>query len=228
MFANHPDVLKMLESRIKNLAPFWFHEPHVRSSINPALFNKNTLIVDAEDSFTAMLAQQLSAVGCIVTIKSVREVTNLNDSWDLIVLGPGPGNPTDLNNEHVFKLNQLVNILIKDETPFFAICLSHQILCSVLNIPLYRLDKPYQGTQKKINLFDAEQYVGFYNTYMGKCDGTNENLLANKNIHVCYDTKNGEVFALRGKKFSSLQFHPESILTRNGVDIITESLIRIL
>ena len=67
--------------------------------------------------------------------------------------------------------------------------------------------------------------VAFYNTFAGRCptgrlpDGRHSTA-----VEVIRDPATGEVYALRAAGFASVQFHPESILTEDGVGILRELL----
>jgi 2-amino-4-deoxychorismate synthase len=113
-----------------------------------------------------------------------------------------------------------VDTLLAERLPFMAVCLSHQILCARLGLPLVRRDVPNQGAQLPIDLFGAPQRVGFYNTFAATCP---EDILHHPvvgAVEVSRDGVTNQVHALRGPHFASIQFHAESILTQNGPAII--------
>ena len=95
-----------------------------------------------------------------------------------------------------------------------GVCLGNQLICRALGIEVSKKELAFQGTQEVIDFFGKKERVGFYNTFSGKfvapIDG----------IDVAYNKKNKEIFGLRGKNFVSMQFHPESILTQNGLQIL--------
>lgn len=224
MFREEPLVMEALSSRTKNLAHFWFSNPHARKQPIPILTGKNILMIDAEDTFTNMLAQQLLAIGLHVTIRRNDEPGLLAGKWDLVVMGPGPGDPCNMNDNRIARMRIAVSNLYNEGSKFLAICLSHQMLCLELGFDLVRREVPNQGVQKEINFFGKSEYVGFYNTYVAK---GNNNLFEKMNklsVEVCYDEATSEIHALRSKRFASFQFHPESILTQYGINIICTCL----
>lgn len=79
---------------------------------------------------------------------------------------------------------------------------------------------PYQGAQESVDLFGTRRTVGFYNTFTARCTDAEAVRLAAEGIEVSRDAVTGDVHALRGPGFAGLQFHPESVLTREGVDIV--------
>ncbi|WFQ79976.1 hypothetical protein PXH59_01930 [Xenorhabdus sp. SF857] len=107
----------------------------------------------------------------------------------------------------------LLNIL------FFAVCLSHQILSTLLGLPIIRLSPTNQGVQKTIWLGDRQERVGFYNTFCAKADELTVNKLHKSGITFYFDDDR-QVHAISSAKFSSVQFHLESFLTINGPEIL--------
>jgi phenazine biosynthesis protein phzE len=216
-FGTHPEVRAALRSRNTGLAPFWLDPPHVA---DPALAGKTALVIDAEDTFTAMLARQLRALGLTVTVRRHDEPYPL-DAHDLVVLGPGPGDPRDLADPKIAHLRTTVRALLRSGQPFLAVCLSHQVLSTVLGLPLVRREEPNQGVQKEINLFGVRVRVGFYNTFASRSDAVWTRCVGLPNpVEASRDEATGQVHALRGRGFRSMQFHPESVLSPDGLAII--------
>jgi phenazine biosynthesis protein phzE len=177
---------------------------------------RRVLVVDAEDTFTGMLAHQLRALGLAVTLRSYREDFDVEE-FDLVVVGPGPGDPADLTHPKIAALRRLVDDLLSSRRPMLAICLGHQVLAGALGLPLHRKDAPYQGMQRSIDFFGREERVGFYSTYTALSDS-----MLFDGIEVSRDARSGEVHALRGDTFAGVQFHPESVLTEHGIDLLRE------
>jgi len=100
--------------------------------------------------------------------------------------------------------------------PLLAVCLSHQILAGLLGLPLEPLAEPYQGTQRRVRAFGQDVRVGFYNTYTARA---RQDL---PGVAVSADARTREVVALRGPGTASVQFHLESILSADGVRLLTE------
>ncbi|GAA2575589.1 phenazine biosynthesis protein PhzE [Winogradskya consettensis] len=220
-----PQVRERLARRNRTLSGFWLRPATDRAGPVEALTGRRVLVIDAEDTFTAMIAQQLSALGMSVTVRRYDEP---GPAPDLVVLGPGPGDPRQRHHPKIVRLRQLTADRLEHRLPFVAVCLSHQVLCTLLDLPLLRRARPNQGVQREITLFGHSERVGFYNTYAAHCD-TDEFLhpLAGP-VQVSRDRATGEVHALRGATFSSLQFHAESILTEHGPAILAEAVLRLL
>jgi len=81
---------------------------------------------------------------------------------------------------------------------------------------------PLQGVQEKIGLFGREERVGFYNTFAP----VNSELSENYEVSLAQDKQ--ELLAIRGENFIGFQFHPESILTKNGDAILKEAIAYLL
>ncbi|MGV9976359.1 chorismate-binding protein [Micromonospora wenchangensis] len=232
--AGHPGVRRALRQRNERVGRFWLASdqpdaggPCRAGDADPVLGGRRVLVVDAEDTFAVMLGQQLRSLGLDVTVRRHDEPFTV-DAYDLVVLGPGPGDPRDGADARVRLLRDTIGTLLAGRRPFLAVCLSHQVLCDLLGIPLHRLPVPNQGVQKEIRLFGVPHRVAFYNTFTGRCPTS---LLPQgrhaETVQVSRDPATGEVYALRAAGFASVQFHPESILTEDGVGILRE-LLRVL
>ncbi|WP_367129056.1 anthranilate synthase family protein [Saccharothrix sp. HUAS TT1] len=220
-FAEHPRVRAALEERNATIARFWLGEEGTRRL--SSLAGRRVLVVDAEDTFTSMLAHQLRALGLDVSVCRFDEPHDTAGA-DLVVMGPGPGDPRDGSHPKISHLRGAVDRLLADRTPFLAVCLSHQVLSARLGLPLVRRDVPNQGAQREIKLFGARERVGFYNTFAARSRDDVLDVDGAGRVEVCRDPETGEVHALRGAHFASIQFHAESVLTRNGPQIIGDLL----
>ncbi|MEU0008681.1 anthranilate synthase family protein [Streptomyces sp. NPDC006314] len=218
-FADHPSVRRALELRNESLAAFWLSDTAERASALPHLAGRGVLIVDAEDTFTSMIDRQLRCLGLHVTVRRYDEEYTLA-GHDLVVMGPGPGDPQETAHPRMRHLHTTVETLLRTGRPFLAVCLSHQILGLRLGLPLRRRTVPNQGVQKEIDLFGAPEQVGFYNTFALISEDDTVTAPGVGPIRVSRDAATGEVHALRGPHFASLQFHAESVLTREGPRIV--------
>lgn len=225
---DHPDVLLALEARNATLAPFWFADPSNRRNEHPALVGCKMLVIEAEDEFTSMLGIELRSLGLDVTIRRSDDSIS-TDEYDLVLIGPGPGDPQDVENQKIARLHHIIRHLLNNDSPFFAVCLGHQVLCSILGFELVRRDIPNQGIQRDIYLFGKVRRCGFYNTFEAR---SKEQLVRSPfvkdPVEVCRDASTGEVHALRGNGFASVQFHAESVLSDDGVLILKEMLQHVM
>lgn len=222
----HPRVRRALARRNDALAGFWLsgREPPVAET---PFTRQRILVVDAEDNFTSMLALQLRSIGPSVTVCPLDEAFRL-DGYDFIVMGPGPGDPREEDLPRMAHLRSCISTLLFEKRPFLAICLSHQVLSMRLGFPLFRREVPNQGVQREIDLFGLATKVGFYNTFAARSTEDKVVCADVGVVEVSRDIGTGEVNALRGAHFASLQFHPESILTLNGTEIIRSLLKEVL
>jgi phenazine biosynthesis protein phzE len=186
------------------------------------------LVIDAEDTFTAMLGIQLADLGADVTIRRFDEPLD-QSIFELVLLGPGPGDPRDRGHKKIDVLRRTGLEALTSGQPLLAVCLGHQVLCGILGLAISRRTTPNQGRQYEIDLFDRRRRVGFYNTFsaVSEVDQFTSHL-AGGTVTVSRDRVTREVHGLRGPRMSSLQFHPESVLSPDGVDILTESLLELL
>jgi phenazine biosynthesis protein phzE len=223
-FGTHPAVKESLAARNHTIAGFWLNPAAAQAHV---LAGRTALVVDAEDTFTAMLAQQLRSLGLAVTVRRYDEPYTV-DGHDLVVMGPGPGDPRDLADPKIAHLRETIRDLLTSGRPFLAICLSHQVLSSLLGLDLVRRAEPNQGVQKEIRLFGEDVRVGFYNTFASRADGPVVQCVGLPEIEASRDEDTGQVHALRSPGFRSIQFHPESVLSPDGLSIIRDMVTELL
>ncbi|MFB7375263.1 anthranilate synthase family protein [Streptomyces sp. NPDC056222] len=222
-FRAHPRVREALERRNATIAGFWLAEESGRDRPDPALAGQRVLIVDAEDTFTSMIGQQVRAMGPEVTVRRFDEEYDFG-GHDLVIMGPGPGDPREAGHPKIAHLREAVAGLLSERRPFLAVCLSHQVLSLRLGLDLTRREVPNQGVQKEIDLFGARERVGFYNTFAARCHEDGFLHPEFGPVEVSRDPETGEVHALRGAGFASMQFHAESVLTQSGPRIVASML----
>ncbi len=211
--ADDPTVAALLASRNGRLADFWLN-PQGDDFTGP-FEGRTAVVVDAEDRFTTMLAHQLRHLGLDVTIVPWSDAPGeLLDAADLVIAGPGPGDPRDEANPRIARMRGVVARRLEQGRPLLAVCLSHQILADRLGISLTPLDAPHQGLQKAVPVFGEDASIGFYNTFTARVPAGSARVGA---AEVSADPATGDVYALRGERFASVQGHLESILSRDGI-----------
>ncbi|MFC8236672.1 anthranilate synthase family protein [Streptomyces sp. NPDC057284] len=221
--ADDPRVRAALDARRDGLAPFW-----LRMQERTQELSGHALVIDGEDTFTAMLAHLLRASGLEVSVRrydepGLREAVRAH--LGPVVLGPGPGNPADTGDPKMRLLREFAAELVRDHRHgLLGVCLGHELIAAELGLEIVRKTVPYQGAQTRIELFGRPETVGFYNSFTARCDDDTVAELAAHSIEVSRDAATGELHALRGDGFASVQFHPESVLTLRGASIVAELL----
>ncbi|MET7874369.1 anthranilate synthase family protein [Streptomyces cyaneofuscatus] len=217
-FGAHPAVLEALGERNGTIAGFWLKDVVDRDRVQSALAGRSVLVIDAEDTFTSMIAHQVRSLGCEVTVRRFDEPYDI-DGYDLLIMGPGPGDPRETSHPKIAHLRAAVAQVLDERRPFLAVCLSHQVLSTLLGLPLVRRLVPNQGAQHEIDLFGRRERVGFYNAYAARAEQDSFEHPVHGRIEVSRSSSTGEVHALRAERFASMQFHAESVLTQNGLRI---------
>lgn len=216
---DHPLIHPLLIARNTRISRFWRTSPECRHHQLYHFLHKKILILDGNDTFTSMFQTLFSSLGAIACVEKVQSGMPLH-GWDLIVAGPGPGNPLDKDDVRVRAMHDAITKMRATGQPFFAVCLSHQLLCLQLGLPVIRLSPPNQGVQKTISVAGVQQTVGFYNTFCAEVDAKTRFEMHKQGVSIYSDHNNGQVHAIRTAAFSSVQFHLESILTINGPEIL--------
>lgn len=180
------------------------------------------LLIDNYDSFSFNLYQLLGAECKDIQVirndeKTVGEIREMNP--DYIVLSPGPGRPEDAG-----VCVEVVKQLYR-EVPILGVCLGHQSICQAFGAEVTYAKKLMHGKTSKVclnresRLFRGmkEQIpVARYHSLAVSEEGFPCML------KVTARTTDGEIMAVEHKEYPvyGLQFHPESILTPDGSEII--------
>jgi anthranilate synthase component 2 len=182
------------------------------------------LLLDNYDSFTFNLVQIFEELGVEVTVKKNNEIDVAQASqFHSIVLSPGPGLPEEagIMLDLIQKLAPTHHIL--------GVCLGHQAIAEAFGGKLFNLQQVFHGKKeicqikKKHILFkNIPEYfeVGLYHSWA--VEDTQNNIP----LDILATSKNEVVLALAHQNYNvvGLQFHPESIITQFGKEILSNWL----
>lgn len=212
------DIAETLAQRNQNLSQFWFFKQNSSDISRGDYKGLNITLIHNEDDFVFMLQHMFNCMGSNTTVIRFHDYNYEFDRGDITLLGPGPGNP---NSNHIEKIainTRITHDLIENERKSLFICLGHQILCKTLGYRIKRKQRPLQGSQVEVDLFGKRELVGFYNTFAPEIPKHT------KEVDVALLPELNELIGIRGNHFIGYQFHPESILTKNGYTILQKSL----
>ncbi|MDO1501322.1 aminodeoxychorismate/anthranilate synthase component II [Winogradskyella maritima] len=181
---------------------------------------KKVLVIDNYDSFTYNLVHYLEELDCEVTVKRNDKLT-LEDvrPFEKIVLSPGPGIPDEAG---------LLKSIIREYAPIksiLGVCLGQQAIGEVFGGTLKNLDTVYHGVSTTVrqcvndeslfNNMNETIEVGRYHSWVVDTN------LPDSLEATSYD-ENGQIMSLRHKVYDvkGVQYHPESVLTPNGKQIL--------
>jgi len=180
------------------------------------------LIIDNYDSFTYNLVHLVNEIGpqCEVWRNDKFNISDV-DAYDRIILSPGPGIPSEAG---------LLMEVIEKYAPtksIFGVCLGQQAIAEVFGGKLYNLPQPMHGIATPITVTDKQERlfaglpesfkVGRYHSWV-----VDENSLPDVLKITAVDDKDNSLMALSHKEYDvrGVQFHPESILTEFGKEMM--------
>jgi phenazine biosynthesis protein phzE len=218
-----PGVAEALSARNHQLAEFWVRpQDAVHAPTTTALTGRDVLIVDHEDQFTTMLAHQLRHLGMSTRMVRWDAVADVLAD-DLLVLGPGPGDPRDHEDPRIAAIARRIHERIAAGRPLLAVCLSHQVLAGLAGFPVRALPVPRQGARLDADVFGTTAAIGYYNTFGAQLTTTvavaDDDPVARLALEPSFDT-DGVLTALRGRGVASVQGHLESVLSADGLTVL--------
>lgn len=223
-FTREDDVLIALGSRNQRLSQFWLSDQSGTPQV-PALAGKRVVVLDGEDDFVNMLSHVFGVMGMSTDVVRHDAWTEAAlDDHDLVVIGPGPGDPRDGDDPKIATLRAATARLLERRQPFLAICLGHQTLCHQLGLDLAYKDIVFQGTQSALPVLDRTETVGFYNTFVGRVPASG----LPEGVTVQTDEDSGDIHLVAGPHYRGIQFHAESILTQHGYAILRDLVEAVL
>ncbi|UPK74856.1 anthranilate synthase family protein [Nocardioidaceae bacterium SCSIO 66511] len=218
------DVLIALGERNQRLSQFWLSDQAGTEPVE-ALRGKRVVVLDGEDDFVNMLGHVFGVLGMTTDfVRHDRYVPGALDGYDLVVVGPGPGDPRAEFDPKIRVFDAAVRTLLDAQRPFLAVCLGHQVLAKAIGLDLAYKDIVFQGTQSTLSVGGRERTVGFYNTFVARVPDTG----LPTGVTVETDPETGDVHTLAGPHYRGLQFHAESILTRDGFAIVRDVVTDLL
>jgi anthranilate synthase component 2 len=178
------------------------------------------LVIDNYDSFTYNLVHYLEDLNCEVTVKRNDKLTlDEVDAFQKIVLSPGPGIPDEAG---------LLKAIIETYAPsksILGVCLGQQAIGEVFGGSLLNLDEVYHGVATQVNITVDDEAL-FKNMDKTIEVGRYHSWVVNANLPEVLEAtsfdSNGQVMSLRHRFYDvkGVQYHPESVLTPNGKQIL--------
>ena len=183
------------------------------------------LLVDNYDSFTYNLVQEMGALGAdpvvfrndAIDVPGIREI-----DADGIVISPGPGRPEDGG------VSMTVVGELGGEVPILGVCLGHQCIGQVFGARIVAAPELMHGKTSAI----YHSGVGVFADMPNPFEATRyHSLIVDRAsvpeiLEITAETSDGIVMGLRHRELpiEGVQFHPESILTSDGPDLLTNFL----
>lgn len=186
------------------------------------------LIIDNYDSFTQNLAQYVGEIQQNIKVirnnhLKIKDIENIKPSH--ILLSPGPGHP----QETQIALEIIQNY--SNKIPILGVCLGHQCIGYVYGGQIEQLENPYHGKVSEIKHNSVDIFKGLPNPLFV---ARYHSLIIKKHnlppeLEITAWTEEGIIMGCRHKKYKMLrgiQFHPESIWTNEGKQIIKNFLYK--
>jgi len=186
----------------------------------------NILVIDNYDSFTYNLVHLLNQLGLDATVwRNDKFKLEEVEQFDKILLSPGPGIPSEAG--------LLLAVIEKYAATksILGVCLGQQAIAEVFGGELYNLEKPVHGTATQINILDSNEVlfkdlphrfaVGRYHSWAVKSESLPKELI------ITAEDEKGVMMSLRHQTLDvrGVQFHPESVLTEYGKEMIKNWLL---
>ena len=183
------------------------------------------LVIDNYDSFTYNLVQQLGEFKCKIIVKR-NDAIDLNDinkiKPDKILISPGPKRPED-SAESLNIIKELGSTI-----PIVGVCLGHQAISLVYGGKVVKAKYPVHGMTSKILHDNSTLFKNIPQNFNAM---RYHSLIVDKeslpsSLEISAQTDDEIIMGIRHKNYpvEGIQFHPESVLTKYGSEIISNWL----
>jgi len=185
------------------------------------------LVIDNYDSFVYNLVQYLGELGGEPLVHRADALTldqiDVIDP-DAVLISPGPGRPEDAGIS-----NDVIRHLA-GRRPVFGVCLGHQCIGQVFGGEIVRAAEIMHGKTSLIHHRGEGVFAGIPNPF----EATRyHSLVVDRDsvpdvLEITAETSDGTIMGLRHREYDieGVQFHPESILTTAGHDLVANFLTR--
>ena len=183
------------------------------------------LLIDNYDSFTYNLVQYLGELGaeCEVFRNNQIDLQTIGErNPERLVVSPGPCTPREAG------ISQEAILFKVGKIPILGVCLGHQCIGSAFGGRIIRANRPMHGKSSLIYHDGKTVYKGLPNPF--QAIRYHSLLIERESLPDCLEisseTKEGEIMGVRHKRFmiEGVQFHPESIMTREGKRLLKNFL----
>jgi len=179
------------------------------------------LMIDNYDSFTFNLVQYIQQLGENIIVKKNNEIT-IDEIKSMrptaIILSPGPGNP----NQAGISLSVVEQF--HKSIPILGVCLGHQVIGQFFGGKIVKAKQPMHGKTSSINHDGKTIFKGLKNPL--KVTRYHSLIIQKSSLPNCLQisacSEDKEIMAIRHKVYpiEGVQFHPESILTECGLNLL--------
>ena len=184
-----------------------------------------TLLIDNYDSFTYNLYHYLLSLRCKVDVVRNDKINSkeiLKKKYKKIVISPGPGTPSQAGNCLKIVKN------LSNKIPILGVCLGHQVIGQAFGAKIINAKKLMHGKISKISHNKTGIFKGIKNNLVGTRYHSLiiDSKTLNKDFIITAKTKDAIIMGIMHKKYNlhGVQFHPESINTKEGMKLIKNFL----
>lgn len=186
------------------------------------------LVIDNYDSFVYTIVGYLQTLGAETTVVRNDAVDtgdpHVLDTYDGVLISPGPGAPRDAGVSE-----DMIRLCAQQEKPLFGVCLGLQAIAEVYGATVSHAPQVMHGKTSEVSVTDDAMFEGItspmtvtrYHSLAVEPESVPQTLLV---TGVDIHDQTVQALRVKGKPITAVQFHPESVMTRNGYRLFANFL----
>jgi len=212
------NIEKLLQKKASQLSQFYFLDNQKRNLEVPRIKGKKFLLLNNEDDFIFMLGFMIRKMWWQTEVKNTLDYVSWDQkNYDVVVLGPWPWDINNHSHPTMKKFLSVTESLIKENKKLLWVCLWHQAICKNKWFEVKRQEEITKWAVKGVSVDGKEYKLGFYNSFSPVIKDW-----------FSWDTFFWDrVLTYSEENIVSMQFHPESILSRDGFDVLKRQVLKL-
>jgi phenazine biosynthesis protein phzE len=212
-------------ARNDQLSDFWMLSQNPHQHLQRPLHDVPITIINNEDDFAHMIGHVVKSFGAKVRVVDTHTYVTAQDDAQVVIIGPGPGDPNDLQNPRIARLHEIVRALKSYSRSLLGVCLGHQVLAIQEGLAVAQQTVATQGMPRRVTIDGTAYQLGFYNSFSPVSTAEMPGHLS-----VSLDDE-GRIIHMTDnradKRMVAFQFHPESVMSKGGRELMLSALTKL-
>lgn len=214
------EIEELLEKRKSKLSNFYMNSNLDENLENNKIKWKKFILINSWDDFVFLSGFMIEKMWWIVEVIDNKDFDiEKVDNYDIVLLWPWYWDINDENDDKMINLLNITKVLIENNKKTLWICLWHQAICKTKGFNIEKQDEIWQWEQEKVTINWKTETLWFYNSFSP---------VFNEKKDSIESFKWDRILKLSETNISSIQAHPESIMSTTWFKVLEDMILEIL